>query len=705
MILLINTTTLTLRNNYTSLLTRNINKIIILIPLGKPCNINLNGKSLTISEGLIINNTDLYQYEKVEQLIELAIPLQLLCEKASNLNYIYYDFKQIVNFTSFKRLITHDLFEAYCHNKNIHAYIKEVIQYLLDYAKVQLNNTYLPAYYTKHPLLRKIVDYINSHIDTALTTKDLADAFYISQSYISILFSKHMSINYKSYINSLRISLSIYDLINNQYSISNIAVKYNFNNVAIFTKHFKFYLKIPPKEYKYQYRATSDTYNYKLKVLDKELVVFLKSYNQTQALTKPNDDVLKIDLTKLKPNIHINGHYVIIHLNSLYDLLVVADQQLENRILQHFSNINFLIKNTNVEHLNVLDSQKLFNAIVTLIQKQYHLTFNIHSLDSFQLFEHKILKLIKAHDKEQSLIRQLCLLFEPSQLITTENYNLIHSVLQPYQGLKTALVIDHFIEKRQNLTDIISHIHSIQVDYYYINMDLIQLSTYISLKSKHNNHHAFEIKQQLKHLIELCGRTMTQKLVFNNITHPALIKYFKHTICASHIYFTQFLIDFDYPIAGLGYPLYSIDENQLMVIDHNQSLMPMVHVYNMLQPFMNQNVTLINNGIIFQQDKRFHILLYHHRATETQSNHLKIEIAHHINRDFPIFSRLLNNQHGNIKCLISSSLYRTSINTTMLNHINHSNYPFATYNKHNHHKAINLSLDDASIHYLMINYE
>lgn len=126
-------------------------------------------------------------------------------------------------------------------------YISNIIDFLIKEAKVTLNTVYIPPLNTKHPLLQQITEYIHHNIYHKISTKNVSKAFYISQSYISILFSSILNMNFKHYTTSLRIALSLFDLIQNDQSIYDVAIKYQFTNVSTYSKHFKHYIQMPPK--------------------------------------------------------------------------------------------------------------------------------------------------------------------------------------------------------------------------------------------------------------------------------------------------------------------------------------------------------------------------------------------------------------------------------------------------------------------------
>ncbi|PTI64507.1 AraC family transcriptional regulator, partial [Staphylococcus succinus] len=86
---------ISIRNHYSTELARCINETMILIPLGDPCKLFLNGAVVTIEDGIIINNADLYQLLDVHNLIEIKIPLPLFMTRDAYLVNAYFDFNRI----------------------------------------------------------------------------------------------------------------------------------------------------------------------------------------------------------------------------------------------------------------------------------------------------------------------------------------------------------------------------------------------------------------------------------------------------------------------------------------------------------------------------------------------------------------------------------------------------------------------------------
>lgn len=103
--------------------------------------------------------------------------------------------------------------------------------------------------------ITKCLEIINiQYAEPSLNIKSVAKAINIHPNYLSNLFSSSMGISFNSYITRLRIEASIIFLQQSNLSINQIAYSIGFSDPLYFSKVFKKYNKISPKEYR-------DTYN------------------------------------------------------------------------------------------------------------------------------------------------------------------------------------------------------------------------------------------------------------------------------------------------------------------------------------------------------------------------------------------------------------------------------------------------------------
>ena len=81
-----------------------------------------------------------------------------------------------------------------------------------------------------------------------ITLKDIADNLYISVSDCSHSFKRFMKESIFEYSLYYRIQQSLYLLQNRDFSIMQVALKIGFNSSSYYSKLFKKYMKMTPKE-------------------------------------------------------------------------------------------------------------------------------------------------------------------------------------------------------------------------------------------------------------------------------------------------------------------------------------------------------------------------------------------------------------------------------------------------------------------------
>lgn len=104
---------------------------------------------------------------------------------------------------------------------------------------------------TSNPHIHKIINYIEQNYDRKIKLEDIAQHIHLNQSYISTLFKEQMGISVSDYILNYRLSVAKKLLINSkEMSINDIALQVGFFDAAHFTKTFKSYYSITPKDYR-----------------------------------------------------------------------------------------------------------------------------------------------------------------------------------------------------------------------------------------------------------------------------------------------------------------------------------------------------------------------------------------------------------------------------------------------------------------------
>ena len=106
----------------------------------------------------------------------------------------------------------------------------------------------MPVAITSPPLaFQKLLDYIDEHIFDPLSVKDLADEFFVSESWVIHNFKKYLNIGAKQYINNKKI-LYAQSMIQSGKSATEVAVLCNFEDYSTFYRVYKKYLGCSPRQ-------------------------------------------------------------------------------------------------------------------------------------------------------------------------------------------------------------------------------------------------------------------------------------------------------------------------------------------------------------------------------------------------------------------------------------------------------------------------
>ena len=110
---------------------------------------------------------------------------------------------------------------------------------LCDVEKIEENMT--------KPILRYCAEHFS---DEDISIKKIADALYISQSYVSKVFSGKLKYGFREYINELRISKAKELLRKTDMKIVNVMLECGFKNQSSFNRIFGEICGVSPKEYR-----------------------------------------------------------------------------------------------------------------------------------------------------------------------------------------------------------------------------------------------------------------------------------------------------------------------------------------------------------------------------------------------------------------------------------------------------------------------
>lgn len=107
---------------------------------------------------------------------------------------------------------------------------------------------YIPS--KNYELMKKAMLYISNNFSNDLTLEEVATYVHLNPAYFSSIFKQSSGSSFKEYLNMVRVEESKRLLANTDYSIIDIAIATGFEDQSYFSKVFKKYTGLTPKQYR-----------------------------------------------------------------------------------------------------------------------------------------------------------------------------------------------------------------------------------------------------------------------------------------------------------------------------------------------------------------------------------------------------------------------------------------------------------------------
>ena len=156
------------------------------------------------------------------------------------------DLKQLADEFS---LLANDLYEAYNKLPTFDLDKIESAANILTFAAASLFDTG-SIRYTVHELISKIDEYINTFINQPISVQDICSQFYVSKTRLYSIWKNNFGVTIGQYILDKRMKKAKKLIITSTQKINKICVDVGIPDYNYFTKIFKKYYGVPPKEYR-----------------------------------------------------------------------------------------------------------------------------------------------------------------------------------------------------------------------------------------------------------------------------------------------------------------------------------------------------------------------------------------------------------------------------------------------------------------------
>lgn len=224
----------------------------------------LNEKQYPLETGnfIIVNSNEVHAVRapRPNRTIVLQIPVNLFSAYYTEEQFIWFSHGE-KTYDSQVTSMMFELFRLYTEQKI--GYELQMmslfyqLQYLLvtKYRKLEVHEDLLKSN-KQLKRLGVITSYLKEHYKEDITLEKLAGIFGYSPSYLSRMFMKYAKINYKDYLQSVRLEHALLDLQETEKEIGEIALEHGFSNSKALSNLFRKRYGILPNEFRKQIKKT-----------------------------------------------------------------------------------------------------------------------------------------------------------------------------------------------------------------------------------------------------------------------------------------------------------------------------------------------------------------------------------------------------------------------------------------------------------------
>ena len=220
--------------------------------------VNKEEYPLKAGEQIIINSNEIHSIHAVEK--NKTVVLQIPLKQFEN----YFTAQRYIRFRGQEELVDKKL--ASLLRKLYHVYSERKIGYefrtisifyeimyilVKDYRVTETREKDI-RHSRRLDALSKITTYMREHYREELRLSDVAATFGYSDAYLSRMFQKYAKINYKTYLQDIRMAYAYRDLLNTDHTISQIALDNGFCSSRGFSGEFQKRYGVLPSEMRKQ---------------------------------------------------------------------------------------------------------------------------------------------------------------------------------------------------------------------------------------------------------------------------------------------------------------------------------------------------------------------------------------------------------------------------------------------------------------------
>ncbi|NWK84089.1 helix-turn-helix transcriptional regulator [Staphylococcus sp. GSSP0090] len=695
--------------------------ILLLFPLKGAVEVQHFITNVEVEEDLLIlNNSEMFRIKRNEISLLLYISSDWFHERGYSFFDYQYTSKLIqssnILFEALLNLAKHHL-EQTLTNELYESYMYKIVDIIATEAKIDVNYLKQQTDYSYYGITGEMLDYVNTHLHKRLTLKSIANKVFISQSNISSQFYNTLGMRFKTYVDTLKLSVSVGPLLEGKHTISEISDAYGFSSSASYSKKFKHYFGYSPKEYRQLTKA------------DKIFKVVTK--NDEQKL----EETQQLIAEKLQ-KLNVQNNYICLDINEMAassnDAIVIQIHSLDEfRNLFENKRMRYIFEGTQkVLVYCMMDVKSLRGAfkgdkdcgfIEFILNTNVNIAFQIQTDEEVNIYIDEIYSQYKSYvqshpELSEDSMHSVSYIFDLSMMSLKEIYrNMIK--IQRYRGkVKFGVDITCLFNHPEAFKNMEPQLKRIGFDYYFIDNHKLS-SPYLNV-----DHEALLTKEVFK---------------FSNIKKimsEMQLEERKYYLLNMH---NNFLLNDDYmeliespPLLmemfkkarenffGVGIDLVKQDDKKhaLYLYERNGFRSLLGNMYERLMEKSESRVKAYDYYTVAHQPHKITIFVGDWRVVESENavDHEEQNIQIHINfkditlrRAYVIFYETISNVYGNINYAISKHLrnnYQWS--DEFIKKIDEYNKPeFSVFEHHFEEETLTLNLDYNTVHIIDIYFD
>lgn len=213
-------------------------------------------RQLNAGEFMLVNSNEIHAVDamKPNQTVVVQIPFQTFADYFTGEQYIRFTHQSTLQDGHVMELIR-EMYQTYIEKaagyemKVRSGYYMLLYLLVTEYRELDVREELLKQN-KKLNRLTTITNYIKEHYKEELSLESLAEIFGYAPAYLSRMFQKYAGINYKDYLQSVRVEYAFQELSHKGHTISEAALNNGFPNSKAFAKAFQKKYGMLPSEYR-----------------------------------------------------------------------------------------------------------------------------------------------------------------------------------------------------------------------------------------------------------------------------------------------------------------------------------------------------------------------------------------------------------------------------------------------------------------------